>query len=95
MIVGVMTAQIYMQGINSLKAKRSIVKSVIGRLTSRYNVSISEVDQGLALALREQGVVTVDDFLSQYDETRLSEFRRPWGKQSRRVGKQAASRLLL
>jgi len=44
MIVGVMTTQIYMQGINSLKAKRSIVKSVIGRLTSRYNISISEVD---------------------------------------------------
>jgi len=32
------------RGINSLKAKRSIVKSIIGRLTSRYNISISEVD---------------------------------------------------
>ncbi len=52
---------------------------------------VSGVDQGLALALREQGVVTVDDFLSQYDESQLSEFRRPWGKQSRRVGKQVVS----
>jgi predicted RecB family nuclease len=52
---------------------------------------VSGVDQGLALALREKGVETVDDFLSQYDETRLSGFRRPWGKQGRRVGKQAAS----
>ena len=44
MIVGVMTAQLSMQGITSLKAKRSIVKSLIGRLKSRFNISISEVD---------------------------------------------------
>ena len=44
MIVGVMTAQLHMQGINSLKEKRSIVKSVIGRLKSRFNISIAEVD---------------------------------------------------
>ena len=44
MIVGIMTAQLSMQGISSLKGKRSIVKSVIGRLKSRFNISISEVD---------------------------------------------------
>ena len=44
MIVGVMKTQIYMQGISSLKGKRSIVKSVIGRLKSRFNISIAEVD---------------------------------------------------
>ena len=44
MIVGVLTAQLHMQGINSLKEKRSIVKSLIGRLKSRFNISISEVD---------------------------------------------------
>ena len=44
MIVGVMTAQLHLQGINSLKEKRSIVKSLIGRLKSRFNASISEVD---------------------------------------------------
>ncbi len=45
MIVGVMTAQLHMQGINSLKEKRSIVKSIIGRLKSRFNISIAEVDR--------------------------------------------------
>ena len=45
MLVGTMTAQMYMHGIGSLKEKRSIVKSVIGRLQSRYNVSVSEVEQ--------------------------------------------------
>ncbi|MBN1391791.1 MAG: DUF503 domain-containing protein [Sedimentisphaerales bacterium] len=44
MIVGVLTAQLHLHGINSLKEKRSIVKSLIGRLKSRFNVSISEVD---------------------------------------------------
>ncbi|NLT78413.1 MAG: DUF503 domain-containing protein [Planctomycetes bacterium] len=45
MLVGTMTAQMYMHGIGSLKEKRSIVKSVIGRLQSRFNASVSEVDQ--------------------------------------------------
>lgn len=44
MLVGVMTAQMYMQGVTSLKEKRHIVKSVIGRLRSRFNVSVSEVE---------------------------------------------------
>lgn len=44
MIVGVMTAQLHMQGITSLKGKRSIVKSVVGRLKARFNISVAEVD---------------------------------------------------
>ena len=44
MIVGVMTAQLHLQGISSLKEKRSIVKSLIGRLKSRFNISAAEVD---------------------------------------------------
>ena len=44
MIVGVLTAQLHMQGITSLKGKRSIVKSLIGRLKSRFNISIAEVE---------------------------------------------------
>ena len=44
MIVGVMTAQLSMQGITSLKQKRGIVKSLIGRLKSRFNISIAEVN---------------------------------------------------
>jgi len=44
MIIGVLEAHLHMQGLTSLKQKRSIVKSVIGRLKSRFNVSVSEVD---------------------------------------------------
>ena len=44
MIVGVMTAHLSLIGVTSLKGKRSIVKSLIGRLKSRFNISIAEVD---------------------------------------------------
>ncbi len=44
MIVGVLTTHLFLQGITSLKGKRSIIKSLIGRLKSRFNISISEVD---------------------------------------------------
>lgn len=44
MIVGVLTAHIHLAGITSLKGKRSIVKSLIGRLKNRFNVSVAEVD---------------------------------------------------
>lgn len=44
MLVGVMTVTLHMQGLTSLKEKRQIVKSVIGRLRSRFNVSVSEVE---------------------------------------------------
>jgi len=45
MIVGLMTANLSMQGITSLKGKRSIIKSLVGRLKSRFNISIAEVDR--------------------------------------------------
>jgi len=44
MIVGVMTAQLWLAGVRSLKEKRSIVKSVTQRLRNRFNISIAEVD---------------------------------------------------
>ncbi len=44
MIVGVLKAQLHLQGITSLKEKRGIVKSLLGRLKSRFNISVSEVD---------------------------------------------------
>ncbi len=44
MIVGLLKVNLNLQGIASLKAKRSIVKSVAGRLKSRFNISVSEVE---------------------------------------------------
>lgn len=45
------------------------------------------VDQNLAMALKDQGVNTIEQLLEQFDENSLGEFKRPWGKGVRRVGK--------
>jgi len=59
MLVGVMTAQLHMQGIGSLKAKRSIVKGLIGRLKSRFNISISEVEHQDSKQIAVIGIAVV------------------------------------
>jgi len=43
MIVGILKAQLNLNGITSLKDKRSIVKSLTSRLRNRFNVSVAEV----------------------------------------------------
>jgi uncharacterized protein len=45
MFTGLLTVQIHLHGLNSLKDKRSIVKSLIERMRSRFNVSVAEVGQ--------------------------------------------------
>lgn len=52
---------------------------------------IAGVDQGLARALREQGIETVDELLGSFEEESLSEFRRLVGTRMQRVGKKAQS----
>ena len=61
MLVGVMTIQMHMHGIASLKDKRSIVKSVIGRLQSRFNISISEVDHQDTRSTAVLGIAVVSN----------------------------------
>jgi uncharacterized protein YlxP (DUF503 family) len=51
-----MTANLHLQGIGSLKEKRSIVKSVIGRLQSRFNISISEVEHNDSKEIATLGI---------------------------------------
>jgi len=49
------------------------------------------IDQNLVLALRERGIRTIEDLLSNFDEDKLSGFKRPWGSRMQRVGRKAAS----
>jgi len=44
MIIGSCTVELIIYGANSLKEKRHVIKSIIGKIKSRYNVSIAEVD---------------------------------------------------
>lgn len=55
-----MTARLYLHGVTSLKQKRGIVKSLIERLKSRFNISVSEIDHqdSKAIAVIGIGLVT-------------------------------------
>ena len=44
MIVGTGKIKFKFYGINSLKEKRKIVKSIINRIKNRFNISIAETD---------------------------------------------------
>ena len=78
MLVGTMTAQIYMHGITSLKEKRSIIKSPIARLQNRFNVSVSEVDQQDSRSSAVIGIAVVSNesrFIEQQIESVLKFMR--------------------
>jgi predicted RecB family nuclease len=53
-----------------------------------------DVDQGLARRLKELGVLTIKDLVTRYNETSLSELKKPHGGKEQRVGKRAAGILL-
>lgn len=44
MITGICEVRLRIYEVNSLKEKRQIIKSIIGKLQSRFNISIAEVD---------------------------------------------------
>jgi len=57
---------------------------------ARQDVSlVMDVDQHLARALNGIGVTTAEQLLTSFDERRLSDFKRPWGKGFQKVGKKA------
>ena len=61
MIVGVMTAHLSLPGVTSLKGKRSIIKSLIGRLKSRFNISVAEVDHQDSKTTAMVGIAVVSN----------------------------------
>jgi hypothetical protein len=44
LVVGVLTAQIGIDSASSLKDKRQVVKSLLARLRSSFNISAAEID---------------------------------------------------
>lgn len=46
MVVGVLRLELFFPGCNSLKSKRQVLRRIKDRTQNRFNVSISEVDNG-------------------------------------------------
>ena len=59
MIVGAMTIELFIHDSHSLKGKRKIVKSMIGKVKSKFNVAIAEVGFNDKWQRIELGVSTV------------------------------------
>lgn len=45
MIIGTARIELHIPGVNSLKGKRQIIKSIKERVRNRFNVSIAEVEK--------------------------------------------------
>ena len=72
-----------------------ILRPMLATSRSRQDVSlVMDVDQRLARALNEIGVTSAQQLLASFDEKRLSEFKRPWGKGFQKVGKKAGKILM-
>jgi len=48
------------------------------------------VDQGMALAFRQDGIETIPQFLKHFTVKELEGYERPWGLKTQRVGKKAS-----
>jgi uncharacterized protein YlxP (DUF503 family) len=61
MVIGLCTIELHLPASNSLKDKRSVLKSVIRRIRNDFNVSIAEVDDQDVWRSAVLGVVTVSN----------------------------------
>jgi hypothetical protein len=59
MVIGVATIELHIPMNGSLKGKRSVIKPLIARLRSEYNVSVAEVDDQDSLRTAVIGVACV------------------------------------
>jgi uncharacterized protein YlxP (DUF503 family) len=45
MVIGLLVLEFHIPGVQSLKEKRRVLKSIIERIKGRYNVSVAEVER--------------------------------------------------
>ncbi|MBN2462233.1 MAG: DUF503 domain-containing protein [Dehalococcoidia bacterium] len=68
MNAGICRIKLHLSGSRSLKDKRRIVKSIISRLRSQYNISIAEVDDQDLWQLVTLGIACVSNHNQHVDE---------------------------
>jgi hypothetical protein len=84
MVVGIGTIVLRLQGNNSLKGKRKVVKSIVSRLQNNFNASVAEVgannshqraEIGLAFVGNNRRVINskLDKALNLIDTMQLAE----------------------
>jgi uncharacterized protein len=68
MLAGLLTVYIHLECVGSLKGKRSIVKSLVERLRSRFNASVAEIAAQDSTRLAVVGVAVISNDGSHLDE---------------------------
>lgn len=58
MIVGAAVVELHVHGSQSLKQKRGVVRSIVGRLRNRFNVSVAEIGGQGTWQVAVLGIVT-------------------------------------
>lgn len=61
MIIGAVHFELFLYGVQSLKEKRSIIKSIHTKIKQRYNVSIAEIDFQNSWQRAALAIVTVSN----------------------------------
>ena len=61
MVIGLLTIHIHLQGIDSLKGKRKIIKSLVERLQNRFNISVSQIAAQDSKQLAVIGVAVISN----------------------------------
>jgi uncharacterized protein len=69
MNAGVCKLKIHFPQSQSLKAKRSIIKSIIARLHNQFNISVAEVDDNDLWQIATLGLSCVSNSHNHVDET--------------------------
>ncbi|MDR1037584.1 MAG: DUF503 domain-containing protein [Deltaproteobacteria bacterium] len=57
MVVGVLEVTLFMEGQDSLKGRRKVIKSILGRVKARFNAAASEVSGPAELASHDSAVL--------------------------------------
>lgn len=68
MTVGVLLVRLRLPENQSLKGKRAVVKSILGRLQNRFNVSAAEVGENDRWQIAELGIACVSNSAAHANE---------------------------
>lgn len=69
MKVGILTVELFLGEVGSLKEKRKHIKSLVTRLRNRYNVSVAEVDRQDSWQRATLGMAAVSNQTAHVDRT--------------------------
>lgn len=75
MIVAVLTVDLYLPGAVSLKDKRMVIRKIKDRLSSKFNVSIAEVDYQDKWQRAQLGIAQVGSDYTMLDKSMNTIFR--------------------